>query len=367
MPPVLPMLAKAVHELPTAADGALVFEPKWDGFRCIVFRNGDEVELGSRNQRPFTRYFPELVEPIRRFLPPRCVVDGELVVPGSGGLDFDALGQRIHPAPSRVKLLAAATPASFVAFDLLALGERDLRTEPFEERRRLLAEIAGSFGPPLLLTPSTTDRAVAQEWFDRFQGAGFDGVMAKPADGAYIEDKRVQFKVKKERTADCVVAGYRIHKSGDGIGSLLLGAYDDDGQLHHLGVASSFKAADRPPLLEQLSELRLVDITEHPWSSWAAQTAETADGRMPGGPNRWNAHKDMSWVPIDPVLVAEVRYEHATGGRFRGVARLSRWRPDRDPRSCLVHQLDHGVPDEIHTLFSAGPVSPEPFSPGSPR
>jgi ATP-dependent DNA ligase len=353
MPPVKPMLAKAVHALPDGDDGAFLFEPKWDGFRCIVFRDADEVELGSRNQKPFTRYFPEMPEPLRANLPERCVVDGELVVPGAEGLDFDLLGQRIHPAESRVAMLAETTPAHFVAFDLLALGDRDLRDEPFGERRRLLAEIGADFAPPIMLTPSTTERAVAQEWFDRFSGAGFDGVMAKAVDGRYVEDKRVQLKVKQERTADCVVAGYRVHKSGDGVGSILLGAYDDAGDLHHLGVASSFKAADRPPLLAQLSQLAVSDLSVHPWGGWADQTAETADGRMPGAPNRWNSAKDMSWVPIEPVLVAEVRYEHATGGRFRGVARLHRWRPDRDPRSCHVDQLDHGVPDEIIALFGS--------------
>lgn len=350
-PPVKPMLAKAVHELPPGDEGDLFFEPKWDGFRCIIFRDGDEVELGSRNQKPFTRYFPELPDPIREFLPDRAVIDGELVVPGRDGLDFDALGQRIHPAAKRVNMLAEQTPASFVAFDLLALGDQDLTEEPFSVRRRALTEVAADFGGPIMITPSTTDRVEAQAWFDRFEGAGFDGVMAKAADGAYLQDKRAQFKVKQQRTADCVVAGYRIHKSGDGVGSLLLGAHDDEGELHHLGVASSFKAVDRPLLLEKLSELHLDTIADHPWGSWASQTAETADGRMPGGPNRWNAQKDMSWVPIAPVLVAEVRYEHATGGRFRGVARLSRWRPDREPASCHVSQLDHGVPDEIRAIF----------------
>ena len=350
-PPVKPMLAKAVHELPPGDEGDLIFEPKWDGFRCIIFRDGDEVELGSRNQRPFTRYFPELIQPVLDQFPRQAVIDGELVVPGPDGLDFDALGQRIHPAESRVNMLAEATPASFVAFDLISLGDRDLRDRPFAERRRLLEQVAADFTAPFLLTQSTTHRQTAQEWFERFEGAGFDGVMAKPADGAYVEDKRVLFKVKQQRTADCVVAGYRIHKSGDGVGSLLLGAHDDDGNLRHLGVASSFKAADRPLLLDKLSELHLDDIAQHPWGGWASQTADTADGSMPGGPNRWNAQKDMSWIPIQPVLVAEVRYEHATGGRFRGVARLSRWRPDREPASCHVAQLDHGVPDEIRALF----------------
>ncbi len=351
MPPVKPMLAKAVHELPPGEEGDFAFEPKWDGFRCIIFRDGDEVELGSRNQKPFGRYFPELPEPIRHALPNKVVVDGELVVPGPNGLDFDALGQRIHPAESRVNMLAERTPASFVAFDLLALGDQDLTGRPFDERRALLEQIAANFEPPILLTPSITDRVQAQEWFDRFEGAGFDGVMAKPVHGVYQPDKRSQLKIKQQKTADCVVAGYRIHKSGDGVGSLLLGAHDDSGALHHLGVASSFKAADRPALLAKLSELHLADIADHPWGSWATQTAQTADGTMPGGPNRWNASKDMSWVPIEPLLVAEVRYEHATGGRFRGVARLSRWRPDREPASCHISQLDHGTPIEIGQIF----------------
>ena len=282
-PPVDPMLAKAVHSLPPAADGELMFEPKWDGFRCIVFRDGDEVELGSRNQRPFNRYFPELPGPLREHLPERVVIDGELIVPGPSGLDFDALGQRIHPAAKRVNMLAEQTPASFVAFDLLAMGTESLMTKPFIERRRQLEDVANGFGGPLLLTPSTTDRAEAQDWFDRFEGAGFDGVMAKPADGPYLEGKRAQFKVKQQKTADCVVAGYRIHKSGDGVGSLLLGAYDDDQVLHHLGVASSFKAAERPQLLTELARLHLDDISSHPWGGWAEQT-EASDGTMPGGP-----------------------------------------------------------------------------------
>jgi ATP-dependent DNA ligase len=348
VPPIQPMLAKAVHELPPGEPGELVFEPKWDGFRAIVFKDGDEIEIGSRNQRPFTRYFPELVDPFRRALPARCVVDGELVVPGPDGLDFDALGQRIHPAESRVRMLSEATPAAYVAFDLLALGDVDLRQRSFAERREALDDLAGSFDMPVLLTPGTTDRALAQDWLDRFEGAGFDGVMAKPVSGPYAEGKRAQFKVKRQKTADCVVAGYRIHKSGDGVGSLLLGAYDDDGRLHHLGVASSFKASDRPLLLEQLSQLEPTGPSEHPWGGWASPGA---DGTMPGGPNRWNADKDMSWTPIQPVLVAEVRYEHSTDGRFRGVARLSRWRPDREPESCHVDQLDHGVPAEISRLF----------------
>ncbi|MGI9623859.1 MAG: ATP-dependent DNA ligase, partial [Acidimicrobiales bacterium] len=259
-PPVDPMLAKAVHALPAGDQGELIFEPKWDGFRCIVFRDGDEVELGSRNQRPFNRYFPELPDPVRASFPEHAVLDGELVVAGSAGLDFDALGQRIHPAAKRVNMLAKETPATFVAFDVLAVGSENVMDTPFRDRRRILEELAGQFGNSILLTPSTTDRELAQDWFDRFEGAGFDGVMAKPAEGPYVEGKRSQYKVKQQKTADCVVAGYRVHKSGDGVGSLLLGAYDDTGDLHHLGVASSFKAADRPQLLEELSRLHLSDI-----------------------------------------------------------------------------------------------------------
>lgn len=350
MPPVKPMLAKAIHELP---DGDFFFEPKWDGFRALIFRDGDEVEIGSRNQRPFTRYFPELPELFKAALPHRCVVDGELVVVTERGLDFDALGQRIHPAESRVKMLSEATPASFVAFDLLALDDRDLTAEPFAVRRAALEEIGASFSGPIHLTPATKDRELAADWFARFRGGGFDGLMAKAAADPYVEDKRKQLKVKHQQTADCVVAGFRIHKSGDGVGSLLLGCNDDNGALRHLGVASSFKAADRPLLLEKLTPLRLEDVSEHPWGDWASQD-ETSDGTMPGGPNRWNAKKDMSWIPIRPDLVAEVRYEHASDGRFRGVSRLSRWRPDKDPADCHVSQLDSAPPVELDLIFRGG-------------
>lgn len=353
MPPVKPMLAKAIHELPAGETGDFYFEPKWDGFRALIFRDGDDVEIGSRNQKPFSRYFPELPEHLRASLPNRCVVDGELIVVTERGLDFGALGQRIHPAESRVGMLAEKTPASFVAFDLLALDNNDLTELPFSERRKALEGIAGAFAPPIYLTPTTIDRDLAGDWFARFRGGGFDGLMAKAADGVYLPDKRSQLKVKHKQTADCVVAGYRMHKSGDGVGSMLLGCFDDNEQLRHLGVASSFKAADRPLLLEKLSELHMDDFGEHPWSHWAEQD-QHSDGSMPGGPNRWNSTKDMTWVPVHPRLVAEVRFEHASDGRFRGVSRLSRWRPDREPQTCHVSQLNEEPPIELHTLFGVG-------------
>jgi ATP-dependent DNA ligase len=348
MPPVKPMLAKAVHEVPRQE--GLLYEPKWDGFRCIVFRDGDEIELGSRNDRPLTRYFPELVELLQDALPERCVVDGEIVVVTEDGLAFDTLQNRLHPAASRVKKLAAETPASFVAFDLLAAGDDDLTGRPFSERRAGLEQIFdGSFGR-VHLTPITGDPAVAEDWFTRFEGAGFDGVMAKPADQPYQQDKRVMFKVKHERTADCVVAGYRMHKDGEGVGSLLLGLYDDDGTLHHVGVASSFTAARRRELVDELAPLRDHALDDHPWRDWAVAQADH-EGRMPGGMSRWNAQKDLSWEPLRVELVAEVRYEHVLGGRFRHGARLVRFRPDRTPDSCTYGQLEEVAPAELSAIF----------------
>lgn len=349
MPPVRPMLAKAVHEVPRAA--GLVYEPKWDGFRCIVFRDGSELELGSRNDRPLTRYFPELVELLAEALPPRCVVDGEIVVVTDKGLDFDTLQNRLHPAASRVRKLAAETPASFVAFDLLALDDRSLMAEPFAERRRLLETLFGTAFGRVHLTPTTSDPDVAQDWFTRFEGAGFDGVMAKPTGVGYQQNKRVMWKVKHERTADCVVAGFRWHKDGQGVGSLLLGLYDDEGTLHHIGVASSFSAAVRKDLVDQLAPLREGALEEHPWRGWLDLQAQ-AGGRMPGALNRWNADKDMSWEPLRIELVAEVRYEHVMAGRLRHGARLARFRPDREPRSCTYGQLDEVAPAELTQLFA---------------
>jgi ATP-dependent DNA ligase len=350
MPPVRPMLAKAVHEVPVA-DG-LLYEPKWDGFRCIVFRDGDEVELGSRNDRPLTRYFPELVDLLREVLPPRCVVDGEIIVVTGDGLDFDTLQNRLHPAASRVRKLAVETPASFVAFDLLALGDDNLMDEPFSRRRELLETVIGGDLARVHITPLTRDAAVATDWFTRFEGAGFDGVMAKPGDLPYEQDKRTMWKVKHERTADCVVAGFRWHKDGNGVGSLLLGLYDDEGTLHHVGVASSMTAARRKELVDELAPLRENALETHPWRHWAEAQAE-AGGRMPGGQSRWSAGKDLSWEPLRPELVAEVRYEHVMAGRLRHGGRLVRFRPDRTPESCTYGQLDQVAPAELKAIFGS--------------
>ena len=350
MPPVRPMLATAVRDVPRGA--RLAYEPKWDGFRCVVFRDGAEVELGSRNDRPLTRYFPELVELLRAALPPRCVVDGEIVVVTGAGLDFDTLQNRLHPAASRVRKLAAETPASFVAFDLLALGDRDLTGEPFSERRRLLAGALNAGSERIILTPLTEDADVAQDWFTRFEGAGFDGVMAKPLDLPYEQNKRVMLKVKHERTADCVVAGFRWHKDGEGVGSLLLGLFDDEGVLHHVGVASSFTAARRRELVGELAPLRENALDGHPWRGWV-EAQEQAGQQMPGARSRWAADKDLSWEPLRPELVAEVRYEHLLSGRFRHGGRLVRFRPDRTPESCTYAQLEQVPPAELAEVFGA--------------
>lgn len=338
LPPVSPMLAKAVPEIPDLGHT----EPKWDGFRTIVFRDGDEVVLGSRNEKPMTRYFPELVESLKANIPERCVLDGEIIVVAGDRLDFEALQQRIHPAESRVRLLADQTPASFVAFDILALGDEDLMRTPFGERRaRLVAALAGAEAP-VHVTPATADLAEAQEWFRQFEGAGLDGVVAKPVDGLYQPDKRTMFKVKHARTADCVVAGFRWHKSGDVVGSLLLGLWTDDGRLQHVGVAASFPMARRRSLLDELAPYRDDDLSDHPWASWADQSAH-ADKRMPGAVSRWNAKKDLSFVPLRPELVVEVAYDHMEGDRFRHTAQFRRWRTDRDPRTCTYEQLEEPV------------------------
>lgn len=350
VPPVSPMLAKAASTLP-AADG-LLYEPKWDGFRCIVFRDGAEVELGSRNERPLTRYFPELCDAARAGLPPRCVVDGEIVIVAPGGLDFDALLNRIHPADSRVRMLAVETPASFVAFDLLAMDERDLRREPFAVRRQILSEALRDVGPPLHLTPATTDRAVAQDWFTRFEGAGLDGVVAKALALPYREGERVMVKVKHERTADVVVAGYRWHKSGPVVGSLLLGLWAR-GQLQHIGVSSAFTAKRRLDLVDELAPFRVESPDGHPWSDWARADAHTAQ-RLPGATSRWNSKKDLSFVLLRPELVAEVAFNQLQGDRLRHPAQFLRWRPDRDGRSCTYDQLEPAVPGELSEVFAAG-------------
>ncbi|MBL1077129.1 ATP-dependent DNA ligase [Nocardia sp. 2] len=351
MPPVKPMLAKSVSTLPREA--GLLYEPKWDGFRCIVFRDGDEIELGSRNDRPLTRYFPELVELLGKALPDRCVVDGEIVVVTENGLDFDTLQQRLHPAASRVNKLAVETPASFVGFDLLALGDRDLTEEPFAQRRRLLETVLDGSLSRTHLTPLTDDPDTAQDWFTRFEGAGFDGVMAKAADLPYLQDKRVMLKIKHERTADCVVAGFRWHKDGEGVGSLLLGLFDENGRLNHVGVASSFTAKRRKELVTELEPLRADALANHPWREWADAAAQAKnEGKMPGGVSRWTGGKDLSWEPLRTELVAEVRYEHVMGGRLRHGGRLVRFRSDRTPESCTYAQLDEVAPAELADIFA---------------
>ncbi len=331
-PPVSPMLAKAATVLPDG-DGWW-FEPKWDGFRCIIFRDGDHIELGSRNEKPLTRYFPEVVAAARASLPDRCVIDGEIVLPSLNGhgLDFDALLQRIHPAESRVNKLALETPASFVAFDLLALGSRSLLAQPLSERVQTLASVMSGARPPVYLTPGTTDRTVAEQWFATFEGAGLDGVVAKPLDSHYTQGKRTLIKVKHRRTADCVVGGYRIHTSSDGVGSLLLGLFDDSGALHHVGVTASFTVAKRRELAALLAPLDCAP-EGHPWGDVIG-----ADR------HRWNAKKDLTWQPIAPTLVCEVAFDQLQGQRFRHGTTFLNWRPDRTPESCRFDQLEVAAP-----------------------
>lgn len=366
-PPLDPMLAKAATAIPTG-DG-YAFEPKWDGFRAIVFRDGDEIEVQSRGGKSLGRYMPELVDALLSELPDRCVVDGEIVIVGpDGGLDFDALQARIHPAESRIAVLAEATPTSFVTFDLLALDSLLLLDEPFSRRRGALESILEDVRSPIHLTPQTRDVDQAQDWFDRFEGAGLDGVLAKPIDGRYEPGKRAVLKVKHGRTADCVVAGYRMHKDGAGVGSLLLGLYDDAGVLHSVGSASSFSAARRAELLDELAPYVVEDMADHPWAGWDEQTpappraarkaSGTAGGddpglgqRLPGAPSRWSGGKDASFTPMRPDLVAEVAYDQLQGNRFRHVARLLRWRPDRDPASCTYSQLEVVPPVELIRIF----------------
>jgi ATP-dependent DNA ligase len=351
VPPVKPMLAKAASALPTAE--GLLYEPKWDGFRCIVFRDGDEVELGSRNERPLTRYFPEMVRAARELLPERCVVDGEILIPRGDRLDFEALLQRIHPAQSRVDLLAEQTPASFVAFDLLALGDESLLETPFAERRERLTAALGGARPPVYVTAVTRDAGTAQRWFTTFEGAGLDGVVAKAPDLPYGPDQRLMTKVKHVRTADCVVAGFRWHKSGPIVGSLLLGLYDDDGDLQHIGVAASFPMARRAELVEELEPYRADALDGHPWQDWAAaQVQEDGERRMPGAQSRWNAGKDLSWVPLRPELVVEIKYDQLEGRRLRHTGQFLRWRPDREPRSCTYDQLEVPVRYDLAEVLS---------------
>jgi len=348
-PPVDPMLAKLTRELPPA--GSVMYEPKWDGFRCIVFRDGDDLYLQSRNGKPLLRYFPEMQEPLLAQLPKQCVVDGELVIVGDKGLDFDALQLRQHPAESRVKKLAAEIPASYVAFDVLAIGDENLCETPFEKRRARLERMLAKAKPPIHCTPATPDRDVAADWFSRFEGAGFDGVVAKPLADTYRPGQRTMLKVKHERTADCVVAGFRIHKDGKGVGSLLCGLYDEEGTLHHVGVASGMAAPVRAQLLEEVEPLRKNALDDHPWREWAE--AMRAEGqRMPGGPSRWNADKDLSWEPVRIERVIEVAYEGLLNGRFRHNGRYRRWRPDKDTDDCTYGQLETVAPAELREMFA---------------
>ncbi|MFF4136745.1 ATP-dependent DNA ligase [Streptomyces mirabilis] len=339
MPPVKPMLAKSVAKIPPD----MQYEAKWDGFRAIVFRDGDEVELGSRTGKTLTRYFPELVAALRERLPERCVMDGEIVIAREGRLDFDALTERIHPADSRVRMLAEKTPASFVAFDLLALADESLLDVALGDRRALLTMALSGVTPPVHVAPATTDREVAERWFEQYEGAGLDGVIAKPLNLLYRQDERAMFKIKHERTADVVVAGYRLHKSGPVVGSLLLGLYDDGGALQHVGVSAAFPMKQRAQLVEELEPLRMEDVERHPWAAWSQESAHEA-ARLPGAPSRWSTKKDFSWVPLRPERVAEVAYDHMENGvRFRHTARFRRWRPDRTAESCTYSQLDEPV------------------------
>ncbi|GAA2302327.1 ATP-dependent DNA ligase [Streptomyces kunmingensis] len=336
MPQVRPMLAKSAAKLPAG----MHYEAKWDGFRAIVFRDGAEIELGSRSTKSLTRYFPELVAALAERLPERCVLDGEIVVARDGRLDFDALSERIHPAASRVKTLSERTPASFVAFDVLALGDESLLDAPMTERRQRLEEALADVSAPVHVAPATTDAELAERWFEQYEGAGLDGVVAKPLDLRYMQDERRMIKVKHERTADCVVAGYRLHKSGPVVGSLLLGLHDDAGTLQHVGVCAAFTMKRRTELIAELEPLRMDSAEDHPWAAWTDGAAHEAS-RMPGAPSRWTGRKDLSWVALRPELVAEVAYDHMENGtRFRHTARFRRWRPDRTAESCTYAQLE---------------------------
>jgi ATP-dependent DNA ligase len=342
------MLAKRVAEIPVGEDW--IFEPKWDGFRCLVFRNSDEILLQSRDGKPLNRYFPEVVEVLLAQLPQRCVLDGEIVIATDAGLDFDALQLRIHPAASRVKMLAEESPASVVFFDLLWAGNEDLREIRFETRRKRLEETLQHTTAPVHITPATRDKTRAMDWFKRFEGAGLDGVMAKPVDGSYQPDKRVMLKVKHERDCDCVVAGFRWHKNGEGtaVGSLLLGLYDAAGALQHVGVCASFTMPKRKELVEFLAPYRVDALMGHPWAGW---TEAVASGRMPGGQSRWSAGKDLSWEALRPELVVEVAYEHMQRDRFRHMAQFRRWRVDKRPQDCTYEQLEVVAPQELMEIF----------------
>ncbi|RZU41840.1 ATP-dependent DNA ligase [Edaphobacter modestus] len=357
-PPVLPMLAKRVDEIPNG--DSWIFEPKWDGFRALLFRDGDDLMIQSRDQKPLDRYFPELFEPLKSRLPERCVLDGEIVIAGSDGLDFDALQLRIHPAASRIKMLSQQIPASIVFFDVLAIGDRDLSQQPFEDRRTQLESLLASAEPPLHITPATRDVATARDWFQRFEGAGLDGVIAKPASGTYQPNKRTMLKVKHERDCDCVVAGFRWHKDAENeaIGSLLLGLYDASGSLQHVGVCASFTQAKRRELVKFLEPYRRSALTDHPWRAWAEAGSEASgaaeDQRMPGGQSRWSQGKDLSWQPLRPELVVEVAYEHMQGTRFRHMAQFRHWRTDKPPAECTYAQLEVVAPHELAAIFATG-------------
>jgi len=348
-PPIEPMLSKVADTIPS---GPFLYEPKWDGFRAIVFRGGGEVFIQSRDLKPLDRYFPELHDGLIAALPDDCIVDGEIVIATPQGLDFDLLQLRLHPAASRAAKLAKETPSSFVAFDLLAAGGEDLRAHPFEQRRAQLEQLLAKPQRPVYLTPVTQDRAQAEDWLQRFEGAGLDGVMAKPAAGAYEPGKRAMLKIKHIRTADCVVAGFRWHKDGkdERVGSLLLGLFDGSGRLHHVGVTSAFTMAQRRELATLLAPFRTNAMQEHPWRAWAQQDGAT---RMPGGQSRWSAGKDLSWEPVRVELVCEVKYDHMQGDRFRHAAVFQRWRPDKPPADCRYDQLEVTTPFELERVFGA--------------
>jgi ATP-dependent DNA ligase len=355
-PPILPMLSKRITEIP--ADGAWIFEPKWDGFRALVFRDADEILLQSRDEKSLNRYFPELLKAIAEQVPARCVLDGEIVVAQNGELDFEALQLRIHPAASRVKLLSQQIPASIVFFDLLCRDNRDLRREPFQERRGELESLLSSAVPPIHLTPATHESSVAADWFRRFEGAGLDGVIAKPVSGAYEPGKRVMLKIKHERDCDCVVGGFRWHKHGvkTSVGSLLLGLFDNSGMLHHVGVCASFTDKKRRELVEYLAPYRRQALADHPWKLWAEHGPEggEADHRMPGGQSRWSHGRDLTWEPLRPELVVAVAYDHMQGSRFRHTAQFRRWRLDKQPQDCTYAQLEVVPPHELKAIFAEG-------------
>jgi ATP-dependent DNA ligase len=355
-PPVLPMLAKRVSELPPGE--GWIFEPKWDGFRTLIFRDGDEIFIQSRDEKPLNRYFPELIDPLKAQLPKKCVLDGEIVIAIGQGLEFDTLQMRLHPAESRVKKLSVEIPASIVFFDLLCEGDKSLCDTPFARRRTRLEALLKNAEAPIHITPATRDMDTAADWFRRFEGAGLDGVIAKPEDGTYQPNKRVMLKIKHEREADCVVAGFRWHKKGDKtmVGSLLLGLYNDDGNLSHVGVCASFTNEKRLELVKFLAPYRKNALDGHPWRDWA-EAQPNADGEMhrrPGGQSRWSAGKDLSWDPLRPELVVQVAYDHMQGDRFRHTAQFRRWRSDKRPRDCTYDQLDVVPPHELAAIFATG-------------